>query len=336
MKTYELRHGNSWESLVLTERPKPVPGPGELLLKLRAVSLNYRDVAILRGSYGDFPRPLVPVSDGVGEVVAVGPQVGRFKVGDRVIPSYVPDWVRGEPTEEETRLRLGGPLDGLLREYACVHEEAAVAAPAQLTDAEAATLPIAGVTAWHALFTAGRVGPGQTVVVQGTGGVSLFALQLARMAGARVLVTSRSAAKLERARSLGAAAGINTRDDPAWDARVLALTAGRGADHIVDVAGGDGIARSIAAVRVGGTVSLVGFLDNARVRFDLTRALRRVVRLQAVSVGSRDDLEALGRALAAQGVRPVVDATFPFERAHAAFEHLASGAHFGKVVLTFP
>jgi NADPH:quinone reductase-like Zn-dependent oxidoreductase len=336
MKTYELTHGSGWESLVLTERPRPEPGPGEVLLRLRAVSLNYRDVAILRGTYGSFPRPLVPVSDGVGEVVAVGTGVQRFQVGDRVIPAYVPDWLQGPPTEEGTRRRLGGPLEGLLREYACIREEAAVAAPAHLTDAEAATLPIAGVTAWHALFTAGSVGPGQTVVVQGTGGVSLFALQLARMAGARVLVTSRSAAKLNRVVALGAEVGIDTREQPAWDARVLALTDGRGADHVVDVVGGESVERSISAARVGGTVSLVGFLESATARFDLTRALRRVVRLQAVSVGSRADLEALGRALAAQGLRPVVDRAFPFEEAPSAFKYLASGAHFGKVVLTFP
>ncbi|QSQ21877.1 NAD(P)-dependent alcohol dehydrogenase [Pyxidicoccus parkwayensis] len=336
MKTYELRQGSGVESLVLTERPVPEPGPRELRVKLRAVSLNYRDWAILQGTYGNFARPLVPVSDGVGEVVAVGAEVRRFKVGDRVIPVYVPDWVRGGPTEESVRRRLGGPLDGLLREYACVHEDAAVAAPAHLTDAEAATLPIAGVTAWHALFTAGRVGPGDTVVVQGTGGVSLFVLQLARLAGARVLVTSRSPVKLERAMALGATAGIHTGSEPEWEARVLALTEGRGADHVVDVVGGEGVARSIEAVRVGGTVTLVGFLDSPTVRFDLARAFRRIVRLQAVSAGSREDLESLGRALAAQGVRPVVDRVFSFDEARAAYEYLASGAQFGKVVITLP
>lgn len=336
MKTYVLTVGFGLDSLKQTQQADPEPGPREVLLRMRAVSLNYRDLAILRGQYGDFPRPLVPVSDGVGEVVAVGAEVRRFRVGDRVIPTYVPDWVRGGPTEETARRRLGGPLDGLLREYACVHEDAAVAAPKHLTDAEAATLPIAGVTAWHALFTQGRVGPGDTVVVQGTGGVSLYALQLARLAGARVLVTSRSGDKLARAAALGAAHGINTREHPDWAARVLLHTQGRGADHVLDVVGGEGVARSIEATRVGGTVSLVGFLESPAVRFDLTRALRKVVRLQAVSVGSREDLESLGRALAEHGARPVVDRVFPFSDARGAFEYLASGAQFGKVVITFP
>lgn len=336
MKTYLLDVGFGLQSLQRAERPDPEPGPRDVLLRLRAVSLNYRDLAILRGTYGNYSRPLVPVSDGVGEVVAVGPEVRRFKVGDRVIPAYVPDWVRGGPTEETTRRRLGGPLDGLLREYACVHEDAAVLAPAHLSDAEASTLPIAGVTAWHALFTQGNVGPGDTVVVQGTGGVSLYALQLARLAGARVIVTSRSGDKLARAVELGAAHGINTREHPDWATRVLLHTQGRGADHVLDVVGGEGVERSIEATRMGGTVSLVGFLESTAVRFDLTRALRKVVRLQAVSVGSREDLESLGRALSEQGVRPVVDRVFPFSEAREAFEYLASGAQFGKVVIAFP
>ncbi|NOK17361.1 zinc-dependent alcohol dehydrogenase family protein [Corallococcus carmarthensis] len=336
MKTYVLNPGNDLSALQLTERPRPEPGPREVLLRLRAVSLNYRDVAILRGTYGAFSRPLVPVSDGVGEVVAVGSDVQRFRVGDRMIPSYVPDWIRGPPREDTARRRLGGPLDGLLREYACVHEDAGIAAPPHLSDAEAATLPIAGVTAWHALFTQAHVGPGDTVVAQGTGGVSLFVVQLARMAGARVLVTSRSEAKLGRALALGAAEGIHTGTHPDWATRVRELTGGRGADHVVDVAGGDGVARSVEAVRMGGTVTLVGFLESATVRFDIRPALSRVVRLQAVSTGSRDDLEALARALTVHGVHPVVDRVFPFAQAPDAFAFLESGAQFGKVVITFP
>lgn len=335
MRAYELTQGEGPSALVLTERPDPTPGPGEVLLRMRAASLNYRDLAILQGTYGAFPRPLVPLSDGVGEVVAVGPGVRRFARGERVIPLYVPGWRSGLPSEEVSRRRLGGPLDGVLRELVCVHEEEATLAPPHLTDEEAATLPIAGVTAWHALFAAGRVGPGDTVVVQGTGGVSLFGLQLARLAGAQGVVTSRSAEKLARARALGATHGIHTGTHPDWETQVLALTEGRGADHVLDVVGGEGLERSIAATRLGGTVSVVGFLGGMKATFDLPLALRRMVRLQAVSVGSRESQEALGRALAAHGVRPVVDRVYPFEEAHAAFAHLESGAHFGKVVLRF-
>ncbi|MBJ6764994.1 NAD(P)-dependent alcohol dehydrogenase [Myxococcaceae bacterium JPH2] len=336
MKTYELNAGVSWDALTLTERPLPEPGPHEVRLRMRAVSLNYRDLAILQGTYGNFARPLVPVSDGVGEVEAVGAQVRRFKRGDRVIPLYVPGWLRGRPTEEGMRRKLGGPQDGLLREYACVHEDEAVAAPAHLSDEEAATLPIAGVTAWHALFTEGRVAPGDVVVVQGTGGVSLYALQLARMAGASVVVTSRSPEKLERAVALGATHGVLTRGAPDWEARVLELTGGQGADHVVDVVGGESVERSIRAARMGGTVSLVGFLASRAVQFDLALALRKVVRLQAVSTGSREDLEALARALAEHRVHPVVDRVFPFAEVVAALRHLESGAQFGKVVVRIP
>jgi NADPH:quinone reductase-like Zn-dependent oxidoreductase len=302
---------------------------------LRAASLNYRDLALLEGRYLALGAPVVPGSDGVGEVVAVGPGVRRFAVGQRAIPVYVPGWRTGRPDAEAVRRRLGGPQDGVLREYLCVPEEEATPAPAHLSDAEAATLPIAGVTAWRALVAEGRLRPGDTVVVQGTGGVSLFGLQLARLAGARVLVTSRSAEKLARVEALGAAHGIDTSATPDWEAEVLRLTGGRGADHVLDVLGGAQVQRSLAAARLGGTVSLVGFLTGLEARFDLGLALRRMVRLQAVSVGSREDQEALGAALEAHGVRPVVDRVFPFEELPAAYAHLASGAQLGKVVVRF-
>lgn len=324
------------DALTLVERPMPEVGPRDLLLRMRAASLNYRDLAIARRAYGTFGAPLIPLSDGVGEIVAVGAEVERFAVGDRVCPTYLPDWIAGEPTEETARRRLGGPLDGVLAEYVRVAEHAAVRAPSHLTDVEAATLPIAGVTAWHALFVAGGVHPGDTVVVQGTGGVSLFALTLARLAGARVIVTSSSPEKLARARELGAAEGIDYRATPDWHARVLDLTEGRGADHVIDVAGGDGLGRSIAAARVGGTVSLVGFVAGTSASLDLGATLRRVVRLQAISVGSRQSFEALTSALALHGARPIVDRVFGFEETRAAYDYLARGGHFGKVAIAFP
>jgi NADPH:quinone reductase-like Zn-dependent oxidoreductase len=333
MRAIQLRQRFELNALELVQIPDPSPGPRDVLLRMRAASLNYRDLVVVQGRYGRFDLPLVPVSDGVGEVVAIGPEVRRFQVGDRVCPVYVPDWISGPPREELVQRRLGGPLPGVLSELVSVHEDAAVRAPAHLTDEEAATLPIAGVTAWHALFVDGRIGPGDTVVVQGTGGVSLFALQLARLAGARVIVTSRHAAKLERARALGATSLIDVRASPAWDERVRELTSGLGADHVIDVGGGEGLDRSIAACRTGGSVSLIGFLGGSKATIDLPAAFRRMVTLRAASVGSRASFEALARALEAGGVRPEVDAVFPWTEVRAAFERLAAAEHVGKIAL---
>jgi NADPH:quinone reductase-like Zn-dependent oxidoreductase len=326
---------NGLDGLALVERPIPTPGPHQLLLRMRAASLNYRDLDVLRGDYADFPRPFVPISDGVGEVVAIGAGVRRFAVGDRASPAYLIDWVSGEPTEELRRRRLGGPDDGVLAEYVCVEEHALVAPPRHLTDVEAATLPIAGVTAWDALFVSSQVTPGDVVVVQGTGGVSLFALTLARLAGARVIVTSGSPAKLARALALGAEHGIDYRAEPAWHERVLALTGGRGADHVIDVAGGEGLARSLAATRVGGTVSLAGFVTGKTARIALPTVMQRRLRLQGLGVGSRASFEGLVRTLEASGARPVVDRVFPLAEARAALAYLESGAPFGKVAIAF-
>ncbi|QRN99057.1 NAD(P)-dependent alcohol dehydrogenase [Archangium violaceum] len=336
MKAFELR-GFGLDSLVLTERPDPVPGPFEVVVRMRGASLNYRDLVLLRGTYDPNLRfPFVPLSDGAGEVVAVGPGVTRVKPGERVVLSYVQDWVAGEPVPSLVARRLGGPTDGVLAEYVKVPEHGLVHAPTHLSDVEAATLPIAAVTAWHVLFGVGRVRPGDTVLVEGTGGVSLFALQLARLAGARVLVTSGSDEKLARAKALGASAGIHYRKTPEWDEAVLALTGGRGVDHVVEVAGGANLGRALRAVRLGGEVSVVGFLEGMRSELELTQAIRRCVTLRAVSAGSRTSLEHLIRALEAHAVRPVVDRVFPFTEARAALEHLASGQHFGKVALAFP
>lgn len=336
MKVFELTGRSGADALALVERPSPVPQHRELLVRIRAASLNYRDLAVMRHDYGSFPRPLVPLSDGAGEVVAVGPGATRFAVGDRVVLGYIPDWLAGPPSEAATRRRLGGPLDGTATELLAISEDAAVAIPAHLSFAEAATLPIAGVTAWRALFEIARVQPGETVVIQGTGGVSLFALTLARLAGATAIVTSSSDAKLARAAALGAAHGINYRTTPAWDAQVRQLTGGRGADHVIDVAGGPSLDRSIGAVRLGGTVVLVGFVTGTATSLDLTAAIRRAVRLEALSGGSRHSLEALAAALAAHQARPVIDRAFAFDQLRAALDHLAGGDHLGKIVVTLP
>jgi NADPH:quinone reductase-like Zn-dependent oxidoreductase len=332
MKTFELS-GIGVDSLVFAERPMPPVGPHDLLLRVRAASLNYRDLAIARGEYGKVSLPLVLGSDAVGEVIETGAEATRFAAGERVIPTDTPDWISGPPDERTLRRRLGGPLPGVLSELMVVSEEAAVAAPTHLTDEEAATLGGAGVTAWQALYTADRIRPGETVVVQGTGGVSLFALQLARLGGAEVIVTSRSADKLARAVALGATRGIDTQATPEWELEVLRLTRGRGADVVIDVVGGASLARSIAAARVGGVVVVLGFLDGASSNVDLPAAIRRSVTLRSYSGRSRESYEGLVRALSSSDIRPVVDRVFDFDAAREAFAYLASGAQFGKIVI---
>ncbi len=332
MKTLQLT-ATRLDALQLSERPVPSFGPRDLLLRMRAASLNYRDLAIARGEYGRYRLPLVLGSDGVGEVIEAGAEVTRFAVGDRVCPIDTPDWIAGEPDERTLQRRLGGPLDGVLSELMVVSEEAAVAAPAHLSDEEAATLGTAGVSAWQALHAIGHLRPGETVVVLGTGGVSLFALQLARLGGAQVIAASRGPEKLARALALGATHGIDTRAVPTWEQEVLRLTRGRGADVVVDVVGGSALARSIAAARVGGVVVLLGFLDGQASTIDLPTAIRRGVTLRAATGRSREHFEGLVRALAAGKVHPVVDRVFDLGQAREAFDRLASGAQFGKVVV---
>jgi NADPH:quinone reductase-like Zn-dependent oxidoreductase len=333
MKVVELRERGGVRGLVMSERPEPRPGVGEILVRVDAATLNFRDWAIARGSYGDFALPIVPLSDAAGEVIAVGEGVTRFRLGDLVCPLYVMDWMGGPPTPETVARRLGGPQDGVLAEYVCVPERSAVRAPRHMSALQAATLPIAGVTAWQALFVQGRVTPGDVVVVQGTGGVSLFALQLALGAGARVIATSGSPEKAERVRAMGAEAVIDYRETPDWPRRVHELTDGRGADHVVDVVGGENVARSVAAARIGGAVSLVGFLEDTRGVLNLPDAFRRVVTLHAISVGSRAAFESLVAAAETCRLEPVVSQAFPFEAFREAYGHLAAGRHTGKVAI---
>ncbi len=327
--------GATLGSLVVRDRPIPVVGGHDVLLRTRAASLNYRDIAIARGEYGAYQRPLILGSDAVGEVVEVGAGVTRFSKGDRVCPTDTPDWIAGPPDERSLSRRLGGPADGVFAEFFAVPESAAVSAPRHLTDVEAATLSSAGVTAWRALFVLGGVVPGDTVVVEGTGGVALFALQLARLANARVVALSRSAAKLDRARALGATDAIDTTATPEWDAEVRRLTGGRGADFVVNVVGGASLGRSIGACRVGGKVIVLGFLDGPTASLDVVSAIRRGVSLHTSTGRSRENFEAMNRAIEAAAMRPVVDRVFPFERVLEAFAYLESGAMFGKIGLEF-
>lgn len=320
------------------------PGPGEVRLAIRAVSLNFRDLLMIRGHYDPrVPRPLVPCSDGVGVIDAVGAGVDPSRVGERRIPIFAQGWLDGAPRAAHLETTLGGPLAGMLQTHRVVPLEATVAVPDSLSDAQAATLPCAGVTAWHALQAAG-VTAGSTVATLGTGGVSIFALQLARALGARVAVTSSSDEKLRRARSMGAEHTIRYDQEEKWG-RDLAAWAGSvrgssgngavepGVDAVIEVGGAGTMANSLRAVRVGGTISLIGVLDGVRGDVPLVHALMRSIHIAGIFVGSRAHTEALCAAIDASGIQPVVDQVFPFEDAPAAFAHLASGAHFGKVVV---
>jgi NADPH:quinone reductase-like Zn-dependent oxidoreductase len=333
MKVVELQNTFGIDSLNVTERPDPRPGPGQVLLKMRAWSLNYRDLLVAKGLYNPKLRlPLVPLSDGVGEVAAAGDGVSRVKVGDRVAGLFMQKWLAGDLTDAKARSSLGGGADGLLAEKVVLHEDGVVHVPAHLTDEEAATLPCAAVTAWHALISEGGLKPGDSVLVQGTGGVSVFALQFARVAGARVLATSSSDAKLERVRQLGASDGINYKTTPDWDERVRELTGGVGVDHVVEVGGAGTLGKSLRAVRMGGHISLIGVLSGGG-QVNPMPILMKNVRVQGIYVGSREMFEAMNRAIALHQLRPVVDRVFPFAEVREALRYLESGAHFGKVCL---
>jgi NADPH:quinone reductase-like Zn-dependent oxidoreductase len=333
MKVWEIGEAFGLDNLAQAERAEPEPRPGQVKLRMLAASLNYRDLVVIQGQYGRHIRPpLIPLSDGVGEVVAVGEGVTRIAVGDRVTPLFFQGWIGGAPTAEVTGpTTTGGPLDGTLAEFMVLSADSVVRVPGNLSDEGAATLPCAALTAWSALVTWGGVRPGETVVIQGTGGVSLFALQFAKMLGATAIVTSSSDAKLERARDLGADHTINYRETEDWDKAVKALVDRDGADHVVEVGGADTLARSVRCVRVGGMISLIGVLSGGTAEIALPLVLMRNVRVQGVTVGSREGHEAMARAIGAHGLKPVVDRVFGFDEVPAALAHLASGKHFGKV-----
>jgi NADPH:quinone reductase-like Zn-dependent oxidoreductase len=333
MKVYEIHDRFGLDALTLTERAQPQPGHQEVLVKIKAVSLNYRDLMVVKGVYNPkMPLPRIPVSDAAGEVAAIGPGVTRVKVGQRVTPIFMQKWLSGEIDETKSRSALGGAIDGLLAEYAVLHEDGLVPVPDHLSDEEAATLPCAAVTAWHGLVTEGRVKAGDSVLLQGTGGVSLFALQFARLSGARILITSSSDAKLERARGLGAAAGINYKTTPEWAEKVRELTGGRGVDHVVEVGGAGTLGQSLRAVRLGGQISLIGVLSGAG-QVNPMPILMKNVRVQGIFVGSREMFEAMNRAIAQHQLKPIVDRVFAFNEAVEALRYMESGAHFGKICI---
>jgi NADPH:quinone reductase-like Zn-dependent oxidoreductase len=334
MKTFEYRDFGL-ENLGMREHEEPAPSSHQVLVRLHAASLNYRDVMFFKGIYRrDAKFPAVPLSDGAGEVVAVGESVSRWKVGDRVCPIFMQGWLEGTVTPEKGRTALGGgDLDGVLRESAAFDENGLVRIPDHLSYEEAATLPCAAVTAWHALVDFGRIKAGATVLVLGTGGVSIFALQFAKLHGARVIATSSSDEKLKRVQALGANEVINYKQYPDWDKEVFRLTGKVGVDHVVEVGGAGTLPKSLNAVRTGGDISVIGVLSGGS-GLDPARLLMKSVRLQGIFVGSRQMFEEMNRAIALHQMRPVIDKTFPFDEAPEALTYMEKGLHFGKIVLT--
>ncbi|MCE9561928.1 MAG: NAD(P)-dependent alcohol dehydrogenase [Planctomycetes bacterium] len=333
MKALVIQSAFGLENLAFEERPDPVPGPGQVLVKVCAASLNYRDLLIAKGVYNPkLKMPRVLGSDGAGKVVGIGEGVTKFAIGDRVAGCFMQNWVSGPISDAAAKSTLGGDRDGMLAEKVVLQEEGLVSIPGALTFEEAATLPCAAVTAWNAL-TGGGCGPGRTVLLQGTGGVSIFALQFAKALGARVLITSGHDEKLARAIEMGATTGTNYRTNPAWDKWAREQTDGVGVDIVIEVGGAGTLDSSAKAVRLGGHIALIGVLSGVGT-FNPISILMKAVRLQGVFVGSRAMFEDMNRLIAGEGITPVIDRVFPFAEAPAAFKHLESGSHFGKVVVT--
>jgi NADPH:quinone reductase-like Zn-dependent oxidoreductase len=323
------------DRLTLAERPDPAPGPGEVLVRVRAVSLNFRDLLVARGQYNPrMPLPRIPCSDMAGEVVGVGSGVTTWMPGDRVCGAFMPGWADGPLTVKASESALGGAVDGVLAELVVLPETGLVRVPSHLSFEEAATLPCAGVTAWNALTT-GFDAAGKTVLLQGTGGVSTFALQFAVALGAKPLVTSGSDDKLQRALSMGAAAGVNYRANPDWDKWALQQTGGAGVDLVVEVGGAGTLDRSVKATRHGGHVALIGVLS-AGPGLNPIGVLMKAVTVRGIYVGSVAMFEALTRFVEKHAIRPVIDRVVPFADAPAAFRHLESAGHVGKVVISVP
>ena len=334
MKVYEINTFGI-DNLAMSERPMPVADRGEVVIKFHAASLNYRDVMVVSGTYN--PRmklPAIPFSDGAGEIVEIGTDVTKWKVGDRVMPIFAQRWFDGESSEEKRRTSLGAGAqwDGVLREYGSFSQESVVAIAEHLSYQEAATLPCSALTAWNALFVSGKVQPGETVVTLGTGGVSIFALQLAKIAGARVIATSSNDEKIERLLDLGADETINYKTREDWDAAIHELTGKRGADHVIEVGGAGTLAKSINAVRIGGHVALIGALTGPA-GFNPTAVFMKAIRLQGIFVGSRKMMLDLNKAIDNSKLEPVIDRVFAFDEVREALKHMESGAHFGKIVV---
>ncbi len=335
MKVIEIQEFGI-DNLAVVEREPPIPGPTEVLVKMGAASLNYRDEMTVSGTYNPkLRRPMVPLSDGAGTVEEVGPEVTRFNKGDRVTACFMQRWLDGPPSREKGSFALGGPLDGVLREYACFSEQGLVRTPAFLSDEEAATLPCAAVTAWNALFEHYSLVPGETVLIQGTGGVAIFALQLARAAGLRTIVTSSSDEKLARVRKLGANEMINYKAIPNWDDAARKLTNGEGVHCVIELGGSDTLPKSFRAVRIGGAIGVIGVLSGVDPSVSPVPILMSSIRLQGIYVGSRAMFERLNLAIEFHQIRPVIDKTFPWTEVKEALRYMETQQHFGKICLKF-
>ena len=334
MRAVRLIRPGSFAGLDLTTSDIPSGTPRDVAIRLHAASLNYRDGLITKGQYPGFVRDkLVPLSDGAGEVIAVGSAVTRAAVGDRVVIHCLPRWIDGAFDSSFVREGFGVSIDGMLSDHAVVDEEAVVKIPDYLSYEEAASLPCAAVSAWNALTDRQSLQPGQTVLVLGTGGVSLFALQISRMFGARVIATTSSAAKAEKLRTLGAAVVLNYRETTDWDGAVLQHTDGLGVDRVVEVGGAGTINRSIACTRAGGHIGLVGFVSGFGATLDPVSVLGRGITLKGIGIGSRVQFESLLRAMSAHQIRPVIDRVFAFEDFRTAFQLLDAGTYVGKILI---
>ena len=333
MHVWQIQGSYGLDHLHLTEVNDPTPGPGQVLLAMKAASPNYRDLVTVKGMAGNFPLPLVPFSDGSGEVIATGSGVTRVKVGDRVCPSFFQSWLDGPVADYSRAEALGGSAQGVLQEKFLVSADGVSVIPSHLNWQEAATLPCAGLTAWRAVSIEAPVGSGQTVLVQGTGGVSIFALQFAKARGARVIVTSSSDEKLTRAKKLGADDTINYKAHPEWGKRARELTGGHGVDVVVEVGGENTLAQSMDAARVGGSIVVIGVLSGYASPLFIPALFAKNLRLIGISVGSRRQFEEMAEAISKWKLKPVVDRVFPFKQVPEALRLMEAGGHFGKIAL---
>ncbi len=335
MRAYQIPKGGAGiESVVQVERPDPKPGHRQVLVKVKACSLNFRDLGIVRGTYRVPVREnVIPLSDGAGEVVEVGSGVLRVKAGDRVAGNFFQRWPGGEPMPDAHASALGGGIDGMLAEYVVLEEDGVVKVPPHLSLEEGASLPCAGVTVWHAMMEHAKLKAGDTILLQGTGGVSIFGLQFAHAMGIRAIVTSSSDEKLNRAKKLGAAFGINYKTTPDWDKAAMEFTGGVGVDHVVEVGGAATLTRSFGALRIGGKITMIGGLSGGATELNPGLIFSRRANVQGISVGSTQMFLAMNRAIEANAIKPIIDKVFAFADAQAAYQHMASGAHFGKIVI---